>query len=147
MNEHEYQNALAVLDQTKIIHWDPVMNGGKALFNRLTMEMLATPCLLTIRQQANALMVLFRLRGWGGPQCLTPILKAASESSAPEVREQAAKLSAGLVRLSRDESHKNEKIDAEPLIDLLRILLGRGVSKNTADLIRSILPDNPDSLH
>jgi hypothetical protein len=145
MTEQEYQNTLRVLDQTKITHWDPVMSGGKPLVERLSQQMLATPCLLSVRQQVNTLMVLFRLRGWGDQQSLISVLKAASESTVPEVREQAAKLSAGLLRLSREESHKNEEIDAVPLIDLLRILLGHGLSKDTANLIHSLLPDSPDS--
>lgn len=145
MTEHEYKKTLTVLDQAKIIHWDPVMTGGKTLLDRLSSDFLAAPCLLTVRQQVNALMVLFRLRGWGDQQSLVSALKAASESNMIEVRDQAAKLTAGLVRLSRDESHKKEPINVAPLIDILRIVLERGVSKDTADLIKALLPEDPDS--
>lgn len=144
MEDLDYQQVLSVLGQSKIIHWDPVMSGGKPLFDRLANDMLQEPNPLNERQQTNALMVLFRLRGWGCQESLTAALKVALQSTAIEVRDQAAKLTAGLVRLGTDESHKNERIDVSTLVGLLPIALERGVSANTADLIRSVLPADPD---
>lgn len=145
MTEQEYRSRLTALNQAKIHHWDPVMDGGKPLLDRLTSDMLAVPCSLTERQQANALLVIFRLRGWGNQHTLASVLESASQSKTLEVRDQAAILAAGLVRLSREESHKNEQINVSPLLDLLRCVLLRGVSSNTATLINPLLPDRPDS--
>jgi hypothetical protein len=144
MNEQEYHQTLQTLEQAKIAHWNPLMNGGKPLLDRLMRDMLAVPRVLTVRQQVNGLMVLFRLRGWGNQESLITALKIASESNALEVREQAAKLMIGLVRLSQYESHKNEKINAVPLKGHLRSVLLRGVKKRTLSKINMLLRDAPD---
>jgi hypothetical protein len=139
MSYDDYPEILKVLGQRRFPVWHPVMEGGKPLLDQLLKDLDVSPSPLSERQSLNAMLVLMRLRQWGDTQELIRVLGKYISSPSIQLRSEAAKYLAGFITLSRDSSHKREKIAIAEIPPLLKRAKTLGLKKQVSDLVDHLI--------